>query len=348
MIPTTPNHQPFNIVPDIHGFAAPLRALLATLGYEEATGTYRHPEGRKVIFLGDWIDRGPAIPETLRIVRAMHAAGTALAVPGNHELNALAYATPDGNGGWLRARNRKHEEQHAATLAQFADCREEWEDHLAWFRTIPLWIELPGLRAVHAAWDARAVAALGEGARLGEALLRRACTEGTREFCAVETLLKGVEAHLPNGCGFFDNTGYRRQKIRCRWWLRAKGATLRALALQPGTNPEEIPALPADAYDHLVSAYQPHERPVFNGHYWLDGEPTLMAPNVAVLDYGVAKGRALVAYRWDGEQALDPSKFVWNEIGRISARGTFTKAGSPTDLSVMKNPNQSLPIGGAP
>ena len=60
----------FDLIGDIHGYAAPLRRLLGKLGYEEINGCYHNPN-RKVVFLGDFIDRGPAIRETLMIVRAM-------------------------------------------------------------------------------------------------------------------------------------------------------------------------------------------------------------------------------------------------------------------------------------
>lgn len=132
-----------DIIGDIHGYAGELHALLAKLGYEEGDGAYRHPQARRVIFLGDWIDRGPEIREKLRVARAMHAAGAALAVPGNHEFNALAYATPDGNGDWLGKHTPTNREQHAATLEQFAGHDEEWRGHLEWFRTLPPWLELP-------------------------------------------------------------------------------------------------------------------------------------------------------------------------------------------------------------
>jgi protein phosphatase len=72
---------PFDIVGDIHGCADELEELLARLGYSEG----RHPEGRKVVFLGDLVDRGPRVPDVLRIAMDMVKAGTALCVPGNHD-----------------------------------------------------------------------------------------------------------------------------------------------------------------------------------------------------------------------------------------------------------------------
>ena len=49
--------------------------------------------------------------------------------------------------------------------------------------------------------------------------------------------------------------------------------------------------------------------PVFIGHYWMSGKPELQSPKVACVDYSAAKDGPLVAYRWDGEQELDESRF---------------------------------------
>ena len=72
----------------------------------------------------------------------------------------------------------------------------------------------------------------------------------------------------------------------------------------------DIPEDPIDV-DHLVE-YSSEELPIFIGHYWMDTDPALLAPNVACLDYSVAasSGGKLVAYRWDGEQRLSQEKFV--------------------------------------
>ncbi|RKI66972.1 polynucleotide kinase-phosphatase [Corallococcus sp. AB049A] len=87
---------PFDIIGDIHGCREELEALLTKLGYQvrpRADGApgfdVRPPEGRKAIFLGDLVDRGPDIPGVLRLVMDMVEAGTALCVPGNHEMKLL-------------------------------------------------------------------------------------------------------------------------------------------------------------------------------------------------------------------------------------------------------------------
>ena len=80
----------YDLIGDIHGHADALQQLLKKLGYSRQKGVYRHPD-RQAIFLGDFIDRGPRIWETLEIVRPMIDSGAALAVMGNHELNLLAF-----------------------------------------------------------------------------------------------------------------------------------------------------------------------------------------------------------------------------------------------------------------
>ncbi|TAE47738.1 MAG: polynucleotide kinase-phosphatase [Bacteroidetes bacterium] len=91
---------PFDIIGDIHGCMDELVELLTRLGYEirkeePGPGTYgysvKHPEGRKVIFLGDLVDRGPDSPGVLRLVMSMVASGDALCVPGNHDVKFEQY-----------------------------------------------------------------------------------------------------------------------------------------------------------------------------------------------------------------------------------------------------------------
>jgi protein phosphatase len=82
-------HGPFDIIGDIHGCFDELTALLTELGYAVEGTTARPPEGRKAVFLGDLVDRGPKTPEVLRLVRGMVTDGNALCVPGNHDIKFL-------------------------------------------------------------------------------------------------------------------------------------------------------------------------------------------------------------------------------------------------------------------
>jgi protein phosphatase len=106
---------PFDVIGDVHGCRAELETLLADLGYDlsrDAEGRpagARHPSGRRAVFLGDLVDRGPDTPAVLRLVMGMAAAGDALCVPGNHEAKLLRV---------LRGRNVQVSHGLAESLAQ--------------------------------------------------------------------------------------------------------------------------------------------------------------------------------------------------------------------------------------
>jgi polynucleotide kinase-phosphatase len=80
---------PFDIIGDIHGCLDELVRLLTRLGYTVSPDGVQAPAGRKAVFLGDLVDRGPDIPGVLRLVMGMVKAGTALCVPGNHEIKLM-------------------------------------------------------------------------------------------------------------------------------------------------------------------------------------------------------------------------------------------------------------------
>jgi len=86
-------HGPFDIIGDVHGCFDEMNSLLQQLGYAiEPEGTeYRvtPPDGRRAVFIGDLVDRGPKIPEVLRLVIGMVKAGTAFCVPGNHDVKLM-------------------------------------------------------------------------------------------------------------------------------------------------------------------------------------------------------------------------------------------------------------------
>jgi hypothetical protein len=304
----------YDLIGDIHGHADELRALLHHLGYRpDAAGTPRHPAGRQVIFLGDYVDRGPKIRETLALVRGMVERGAALAILGNHEYNALAFWQQDPSGGYLRPHKPSNIAQHWRTIEAFRtpELFEEWQDYLAWFRTLPLALELPGLRAVHACWEPRHIEYLRRelpGLCLTPDFLRRASRPGSPEFVAAEVVLKGREVPLPDGLSFADKDGHRRYLTRVRWWQNPAMATtyhdyfLEDLAELRG---QVVDAASLDPWH-----YQ-DETPVFFGHYWLRGEPQILQPYAVCLDYSVAKGGQLIGYRWDGEPTLSADKLVW-------------------------------------
>ena len=90
MLDINNTHHKIDFIGDIHGHADALRKLLSGLNYNNENGVYKHAE-RKAFFVGDFIDRGPKIRETLEIVKGMCDAGEAFTVMGNHEYNAICF-----------------------------------------------------------------------------------------------------------------------------------------------------------------------------------------------------------------------------------------------------------------
>lgn len=302
-----------DLIGDVHGHGPRLHALLRSLGYRERAGAWRHPD-RIALFIGDMIDRGPEQREVVDTARAMVDAGSALALMGNHEYNAICYDTPHPHwpGTHIRPRNEYNRLQHEVFLQAYADRPNEHRAVLDWFMTLPLFLEIDGLRAVHACWDATSIRHLREllddGNRLNEELLHESGMRGTVAFEAVERILKGPELDMPGGLSYRDKEGTRRARMRVRWW-KPGPHTWRSVGLLPEHVREQLPEEPVSA--EVLEPYPDGAPPVFFGHYWMNGEPRLLRSNVICLDYSVARGGVLCAYRWDRGAPLSPDRFVW-------------------------------------
>jgi hypothetical protein len=297
----------YDLIGDIHGHADALQQLLGKLGYARHKGVYRHPD-RQAVFLGDFIDRGPKIRETLEIVRPMIDSGAALAVMGNHELNALAFHTPVPcrPGDYLRPHNETNSNQQSETRRQVPP--EELASYLAWFRTLPLWLDLDGLRVVHACWDELQMSKIS--GPVTDEFLYSACSPRGSLFEPVEVILKGKEAKLPPGATFRDKDGHERAATRVKWYEPPHGHSFRSYAMASEPIESDLP-LPEEVIQAAVP-YPEDGKPVFVGHYWLSGQkPALLRHNIACVDWSVAKGGFLCAYKWEGERELGVEKFVW-------------------------------------
>jgi hypothetical protein len=310
----------YDIIGDIHGHADQLRKLLVKLGYKKTNGRYSSPSGRKAIFVGDFIDRGPQIRQTLEIVKSMCDRKAALAVLGNHEYHALCYHTLDAyhEGEWLRDHSCKNIKQHVKTLQEFKKSPLEWQNYLDWFMSLPLFLDLGNIRIVHAAWVTPAIekmrkwtdAGYIEHPRLTPELLQKSVKKDSEEYNAFEAVLKGGEIELPNGCEFNDKEQNPRGEIRIRWWEPAADKRYGEVifprkSLKCGDKmiePEKTAGL----------TYYSDPVPVFFGHYWRDPEIhqlKVQADQICCLDYSVANGGSLVAYRWEGENTLHKDHF---------------------------------------
>lgn len=295
----------YDLIGDIHGYAQKLEELLKKLGYSKQNGIYSHPE-RKALFVGDYIDRGPQIRETLQIVRSMTESGNAVALMGNHEYNALCFHFQNPAGVHLRNHLIKNVVQHYETLRQFQNRQDEYEDYIEWFLSLPLYYETDDFRVVHACWEKENIDYLRKtlvNDRLTKELVYESAKPGTKLFDVIDETLKGKEIALPGDLSFFDKDGTKRKEFRIKWWENPAEMTYRSLSV------EKIDQLP----DTLVQLselkssdyYQADDKKMFFGHYWLKGRPQIYRENICCLDYSVAKGGNLVAYRLNSEEKLD-------------------------------------------
>jgi hypothetical protein len=143
---------PIDIVGDIHGEIDAFRDLLKEMGYDD---TGEHPDGRRLVFIGDLTDRGPDSPAVIEFVSALVSRGLAQCVLGNHELNLLRQARKEGNG-WYFEENHDHRDGKFVTASPLPAGRRIALQ--AFLRSLPLALERSDLRLVHAAWHAPSIA----------------------------------------------------------------------------------------------------------------------------------------------------------------------------------------------
>src|SRR5690606_4871456 len=93
--------NPLDIVGDIHGELTALQALMKQLGYDKHGN---HPMDRKLVFIGDLVDRGPDSDGVIQLVQSLIEAGNAYSILGNHEINLLIDDIKDGSGWFFDER----------------------------------------------------------------------------------------------------------------------------------------------------------------------------------------------------------------------------------------------------
>jgi hypothetical protein len=218
-----------DIVGDVHGEYEALRALGRHLGYEVDDG-WAHPDGRFLVFLGDLVDRGPHSLEVGELVMGLVQRERALCLMGNHEYNLVGH----------KIFGEKH--SNGATLADVARRGDRWAPVIDFFHDLPMALDLPDLRIIHAVWHrdcfARVAEVIGRPVRAIEGngfdwlrahvvlgspfhagrLVEGLPSEGVPPAtdAAHEILIKGYEVPAP--APFEDNDGTLRHLIRATWW----------------------------------------------------------------------------------------------------------------------------------
>jgi len=301
----------YDLVGDIHGFDEPFVELLEKLAYKNIDGVWQH-ESRMLVSLGDLIDRGPGQKKVVDILKTMQQHGKAKVLMGNHELYAIGWHVKGPNGKPLRPHSEKNFNEHRAFLEQASHGSPWYIEAIEWFKTLPLFFETDAIRCIHAAWDERHVLTLKTHTNNKGVIKDRVWeTPGENDMAfykSLEYCLNGPKLRLPEGAFFIDSNNRERTKVRLKWWDVTETPTYRN-ACTSVPNPMQLPdeALALSSLPVING-----DKPIFFGHYWMQGKPHLMKDNVACLDWSVVqKHGKLAAYRFDGEQVLDANKLVW-------------------------------------
>jgi len=300
----------YDIIGDIHGHYKLLVRMLKKLGYEFSPSGFKHPE-RKVIFTGDYINRGPEIRETVTLIRQMVESGNALAILGNHELNAILYFTIDKQSKYFRKYASRLRLPLLSTIEQYGIYEDELKDNIKWFRHLPFYLDMGEFRVVHGGWNDLHLKTINQYME-GEEKIRKSFL---KEYFinpelnqAVNELLKGIELQLPKDLIIRDIKGISHRNFRIKWWEPAEGKTFSEASF---SNRFKLPAytIPKEIIPY-VSYYSDDLPPVFFGHYCLDKQDLIIKNNLCCVDRCVVRSQTLTAYRWNGKKSLSPENLV--------------------------------------
>lgn len=299
----------YDLIGDIHGHFKELIQLVSKLGYKLKDGKFSHPLNRKIIFVGDYIDRGKEQKRVLMFVKKLVDDNCAIALMGNHEFNAICYATSI-NDEFIRPHDQKNTKQHQAFLDEYPFNSTEYLETIEWFKTLPLFFEDEGIKVIHAAWIDSEVEKikpfLNENNTINDSLLL-GFHEKDWVYDCIETLLKGVETELPNNFTWLDKDGNERNTMRLNWFKHYDyPITYKEAALS-------IPEYVSLPDEEIADFSEPYllEEVVFFGHYWMTGKPCIQTEKACCLDFSVAKNGVLSAYSWNGERTLSNDNFIY-------------------------------------
>lgn len=274
--------QKYNIIGDIHGHAQELKKLLKSLGYLENENGFHHPMNHQTLFVGDLINRGPDSPLVLEIVEKMVLNKQAKAVLGNHEFRMIQQNLLDPDATDSR-------------IVQF----------VPWIQSLPLFLDLPELRVVHAAWHMPSIEILKSKTADDESFIKSTLEKNSTLHKAVGAILQGIKIPVPPELRYFDRFGIRRKKARVRWWEKNK---LKFCGKDFLPCSKELEKKSFDAHPDLSTVDYPRShKPVFFGHYCLPVSEPKINGNLVCVDGCVTCEKVLWAYHFDGTKITTSS-----------------------------------------
>ena len=334
---------PLDIIGDIHGEYDALVKLLHHLGYDDSG---IHPNGRTVVFVGDFVDRGHNSTAVLALAQRWVEAGRAVAILGNHEINLLRSDVKEGSGWFFDA-------QHVTDSAKFGDYHRpdsvERNQIVEFLSSLPIGLERKDLRVIHAVWNKVLIDQLGhlnagcvadefdelevltENQAKETGLFQRMVTEKT-------TLLHGLKdaAHRPKFLPAHAEYEQRRQMDNP---LKVLTSGVERIINYPTTKP--FLAGGKWRFVERVAWWDDYndDIPVVVGHYWRreneDFDPGSIGKNNADLF------DAIHPYSWHGKRG-NVFCVDFSVGARWKERTTGSTANHRTRLAALRWPERSL------
>ena len=310
MIQLLDKHNQYDIIGDIHGHYDELISLLKNLGYSLQKGIWKNGD-RIPVFVGDYIDRGPKILESLKLVRDLTESGNGIALMGNHEYNFICMHNYDSNGKPFRKRNEDNLKNIKDTLNALSN-GNDLEIYLKWMEKLPVIAYNDSLRVVHAQWHHPSIELINNCSfkNLDQNGLQQVFQNEALKN-ALDISMKGQEVLLPETHHFLDKDNKSRGEARLKWWAQSFSSKMDdAFASLPQQVKND--SFPIEILNK-IDPYLPTETPVFFGHYWMNpSDFGLLSENTCCLDFSVAKGGNVGGYMFDGESELIENKMKKN------------------------------------
>lgn len=306
----------YDIIGDVHGYADELELMLRSMDYTDTDGIWRHAH-RKAIFVGDFIHRGPKSKSVIAIVRKMVEFGSAFAILGNHEINAILYFTKS-KGFPLHEPSASARQLLTAFQLEYLRQDDQLDDDIKWLRSLPLYLDFNRFRVVHAYWNEQHIEVIREiylEGRLRKSILKDLAARKEPVFKAITEVTRGIEVFMPSNLVIKDNKHLPRNSFRIKWWKSMENQTFKEMSfggrfeLPAYTIPKEI--------CKIYPVYTSREPLLFVGHYCVGAMQQFQTDNVCCVDACIANGGKLCAYRYYGESKWNRNHLVYVEKVKV-------------------------------
>lgn len=294
----------YDILSDIHGRGTALVKMIDKLGYHFDTKKSKmyHPKNRRLISLGDLLDRGHDHETVFFLLKPAHQAGDIDILMGNHEFNAICLATKGPDGQWIRPESKRN--QSETFFAEYPFGSPKHLELVEWFKTFPLFLEKDGVCFIHALWNDADIENVRKYLDENNCLTH----EGLMAYASheqpfrrsLDNILKSPYVKLPEHAPYEDQHGKKWDEARFLPWANADDPLHEQIDIRgmryEGEDLEEIQR----RYSALAAKFnRPAAGVTFVGHYSLPQGPIIQNGYVC-LDTGTGVN----AYRLPDDEDL--------------------------------------------